>query len=203
MNEIYPLSYLPINPLQNEPVTFNYDYISHLQSLGITDYFMPSQFASNPFFATVDEFHQNVGLLQTASDSLEKILSYIDTLKSINTPTQEVLEEIGDEINSVINNTSFNGTNLFSQTIQLNDQNLSLSIPLFTPDTDIEKYEEIIKKQQENIFDALKNINFSLPFTQNTNPLNFETLSEMLNTQNLTNVYNTSSITPQTLDLLL
>ncbi|WP_456488136.1 hypothetical protein [Caminibacter pacificus] len=204
MSTIYPLSYLPINPIQTVPVTFNYDYISHLESLGVTDYFLPSQFAQNPLFAQVDEFHQNIGILQTANNALDTILTYVDMLKNINNPTQDVLKEIADEINSVINNTTFDNLNVFSQTINIGDDKLNLSIPAFTPDTDIEKYEELLLKQKDNIFSALQNLSITTPLsTQNVNPVDFETFTSLLSSGTLLNAYNTELINPQTLELLL
>jgi len=203
MSTIYPLSYLPITPIQTTPITFNYDYISHLESLGVTDYFLPSQFVQNPLFAQVDEFNQNIGLLQTATDAIDKILTYIDQLKEINNPTEEILKEFSDEINSIINNTTFNDLNVFSQTISLGDDKLDLSIPVFTPDTDIEKYEELLLKQKDNIFSALQNLSLTLPNQIETNPVEFETFEELLNSGTLLSAYNNNLINPQILEFLL
>ncbi|WP_457562902.1 hypothetical protein, partial [Caminibacter pacificus] len=151
-----------------------------------------------------DEFHQNIGILQTANNALDTILTYVDMLKNINNPTQDVLKEIADEINSVTNNTTFDNLNVFSQTINIGDDKLNLSIPAFTPDTDIEKYEELLLKQKDNIFSALQNLSITTPLsTQNVNPVDFETFTSLLSSGTLLNAYNTELINPQTLELLL
>jgi hypothetical protein len=205
MNTIYPLSYLPINPIQTKPITFDYDYISHLQSLGVTDYFLPTQFAQNPLFAKVDEFHQNVGVLQTATNAIDKILTYVDVLKNINEPTEDILKEIAKEINHVIKNTTFNDQNVFSQKLKIGDKELNLSIPAFTPDTDIEKYEELLLKQKDNIFEALQNLSLNTPFNQNNNfnPFEANKLNSFLENGTLYQAYNKNLINPYTLELLL
>jgi len=205
MNTIYPLTYLPINPIQTKPITFDYDYISHLQSLGVTDYFLPSQFAQNPLFAKTDEFHQNVGVLQTATSAIDKILTYVDVLKNLNEPTEEILKEFAEEINSIIENTTFNDQSVFSQTLKIGDKELSLSIPAFTPDTDIEKYEELLVKQKDNIFEALKELSLNTPFNQeqNFNPFELNNLNYLIESGTLYKAYNTNLINPYTLELLL
>ena len=192
---IYPLSYLPVTFQTTTPVTFNRDYISHLMALRVTDFFLPSQFAQNPLFAKVDEFHQNIGILQTASSALEKILSLTDILKT--DPPEEIVESLTQEINEIINDTTFNGTNVFSSVLNINDNELKLSIPVYTPDMSIEEYEKLLLEKQEDIFDAIKNLTLTLPFSENTD------ITKLYAFSNLTSAYNLYSINPEIVNFLL
>jgi hypothetical protein len=205
INGFYPLSFLPVTPYQTSPLTFNPEYVENLISLGVTDYFSPTQFTTNPLFAQVDEFNQNIGILQTATKALDTILSYVDILKNINSHTQEILNEITDEINSTIKNTVFNNTPVFSQNVKIGDNNLSLSIPLFNPnEMSIEEYEKLLLEKKDNFIDALKNLSVLTPFNSDKiNPINFETFKSLLNNGSLLKAYNTNLINPLTLEMLL
>ncbi|WP_457561368.1 hypothetical protein [Caminibacter sp.] len=199
---IYPLSFL-VSPINTRPITFNPDYVEHIQALNLLDYFTPTQFASNPLFAQVDELNQNIGVLQTASNSIEKILTIIDTIKQINNPTEDVLKELADEINSTIKNTTFDNLPVFSQSLKIGDDEIKLAIPEFAPDTNIEDYEKILLEKQKDIFEALKNLNTLNPFENNLpNPENFETFLSLLNNGSLLQAYNTELINPENLQLL-
>jgi hypothetical protein len=203
MATIYPLSYI-VSPLNTKPITFNYDYISHIQALNLLDYFTPTQFASNPLFAQVDEFHQNIGVLQTASNAIEKILTIVDTIKNLNNPTEDVLKDLANEINETIKNTTFDNLPVFSQSLKIGDDEIKLAIPEFTPDTNIEKYEKILTQKQKDIFEAIKNLNTINPLEKlNTNPADFETFTFLLNSGSLIQAYNTELINPENLQLLL
>ncbi len=204
LNPYYPLSFLPINPITTTPVTFEPKYINNLIALKITDYFLPTQFASNPLFAKIDEFNQNIGILQTATNAVNKILSYIDVLKEINNPTEEILKEIKNEINSIIQNTTFNSLPVFSQTLTIGDKKVSLSLPAFNPNKiSIEEYEKLLLKKKDNFIDALKNLTIQTPFENKANPLKFETFNRLLNSGSLLQAYNTNLINPLTLEFLL
>jgi len=191
----YPLTYLPsLNYTQ--PVTFDPEYVNNLISLGVTDYFTPTQFATNPLFAQVDSFHQNVGILQTAVDSLDKVLTLVDDLKNITEPSEEIIQEFSDEINSILQNTTYNDSPVFNQTLTIGDQNIDLNVPLFNPDTyTIQEYEKLISEKSGDLFKALQNIDFSLPFSS------ADTYTSIL--QNPLIAYNIELLNPQTLELLL
>ena len=205
INSFYPVSFLPVTPYQTTPITFNPEYVENLISLGVTDYFSPTQFATNPLFAQVDEFNQNIGILQTATNALDTILSYVDILKNINNPTEEILNEITNEINSIIQNTTFNNIPVFSQNIKIGENNLSLSIPLFNPnEMSIEKYEKLLLEKKDNFLDALKSLSVLTPFNADKiNPVNFETFEYLLNSGSLLNAYNANLVDPLTLEMLL
>ena len=203
MSSIYPLSFL-ISPINTQPITFNYDYISHIEALNLLDYFTPTQFATNPLFAQVDTINENIGLLQTANNAIEKILNYIDIYKEINTPTEDVLKTLANEINSVIENTNYNSLPVFNQTVTLGDNEIKLDIPEFTPDTDIQEYEKLLLEKQKDIFETLQNIDTLTPFNSNTiNPVDFETFTSLLNNGSLIQAYNTHLINPENIQLLL
>jgi hypothetical protein len=206
MSQIYPLSYLPLYPqIQPPPVTFDKDYISNVLALGITSYFTPQQFSTNPLFAQVDTFNQNIGILQTATSSIEKILSYVKDLQNLNNPTKEVLKDFADEINSIIQNTQFNNIPVFEQSLKIGDESLSLSIPEFNPDTtNIEEYEKLLENKQQDFIKAIEELSVQNPLnSQFTNPVNFETFQTLLNSGTLLQAYNTDLINPETLQLLL
>ena len=193
----YPLTYLP-SVYNTEPVTFNPEYIENLISLGVTDYFTPTQFATNPLFANIDTFNQNVGILQTAVNSLDKILTLTDTLKEINDPTQEIIDEYTKEINDIIQNTTFNDLNVFNQTLDINGEEVNLSIPLFDPNSQtIDEYTKLISDKYNELFDTLQNISFTLPFETSFNPYSIYYPTSAYQ------AFNLSNLTPQTLELLL
>jgi len=197
INSYYPISYLPIYPYNTQTVTFNPEYINNLIALGVTDYFSPTQFVTNPLFATVDNFNQNVGILQTATSSLEKILTLVNDLKNINEPTQDIINEFETEINDIINNTTFNNLNVFNRTLDINGEKIDLNVPLFDPNVyTIEEYEKIINQTYNNLFSTLQNLTFTLPI--NTQYNSFETLPA-----STYSAFNLNNITPDTLELLL
>jgi hypothetical protein len=193
----YPITYLPTT-YNTEPITFNPEYVNNLIALGVTDYFSPTQFVTNPLFANVDSFNQNVGILQTAVNSLDRILTLTDTLKSINNPTQEIIDDYTKEINDIIQNTTFNDLNVFDQTLNIDGQNINLNVPLFDPNTyTIDEYEKIISDKYDNLFQTLQNLSFTLPFETTFNPYNITYPTNTLQ------AFDISSLTPQTLELLL
>jgi len=152
---------IPIN-LQPIPLNFNSEYVLNLIALGVDDFFIPTN--TNPLFENVNNFHQNVGLLQTASSAIEKILTYIDILKT--NPPQDVIDTLTNQINEIINNTTFDNLAVFT-TLNINDEKLDLNLPVFSIDN-IDEYEKLLLSKQEDIFDAIKNLNLTLPFEQNT-----------------------------------
>jgi len=192
----YPLSYLP-SVFNTKPVTFQPEYINNLIALRVTDYFTPTQFAANPLFAKVDDFHQNIGILQTAINSLNKILTLSATLKEINDPTQDIIDKYTNEINEIIQNTKFNGLNVFQQTLDINNEKISLNIPVFDPNSQsIEEYTKLISEKYNSLFKTLQKISFTLPFETSFNPYNlfFPTSASY--------AFNYSFITPEILELL-
>jgi hypothetical protein len=194
----YPLTYLP-TVYNTEPVTFNPEYVNNLIALGITDYFSPTQFATNPLYANIDSFNQNVGILQTAVNSLDKILTLTDELKEINDPTQEIIDEYTKEINDIIQNSTFDNLNVFNQTLDVNGENIDLNVPLFDPDTySIEEYEKLISDKYDSLFNTLQNLSFTLPFETTFNP--YDMTNYLTSTSQ---AFDLSSLTPQTLELLL
>jgi hypothetical protein len=188
---LYPISYLPIEPII-EPVTFNKDYISHLEALGVNDYFLPTQFTQNPLFAHVSEFNQNIGILQTATNAIDTILQYIDKYHQLNNPSQEAFEELSNEINSVINNTTFNNIPVFSQTLQIGEEKVDLSLPSLTQD--IEEYQNTLLKQKEYLQNILQNYSLNPYFLNEYN----STI-----TSPLTDAFNYDLINPEIVSLLL
>jgi len=197
LNGYYPLTYLP-SIYNTKPVTFNPEYIKNLISLRITDYFSPSQFAQNPLFAKIDTFHQNIGILQTALKSLEKILTLTDALKQINNPSEEIINEFQKQINDIINDCKFNGLNIFQQKININGKKIDLNIPVFKPETQtIEQYSKLISKKYDSLFKTLKHLSFTLPFETSFNP------SQLYYTAFTSQTFNYTLITPQALELLL
>jgi hypothetical protein len=203
MSTIYPLSFL-VSPINTTPITFNQDYIENIEALNLLDYFTPTQFATNPLFAQVDTFNYNIGILQTANNAIEEILNYIDAYKELNNPTEDILKTLADEINSTINNTTFNNLPVFNQTITLGNNEIKLDIPEFTPDTNIQEYEKLLLEKQKEIFEALQNLDTLLPFdSNNINPIDFETFTSLLNNGSLLQAYNTGLINPDSLEILL
>jgi hypothetical protein len=198
VNSYYPISYLPAYTYNTEPITFNSDYINNLISLGVTDYFSPTQFVTNPLFANVDSFNQNVGILQTATSSLEKVLTLIDDLKNINNPTQDVVNEFETEINDILKNTTYDNLNIFDQTLNIDGQNINLSVPLYDPNTyTIEEYEKVVGDKYNSLYSTLQNLTFTLPSQTSFNPYN------IYYPQTSYNAFDYSAITPDTLELLL
>ncbi|NPA10934.1 MAG: hypothetical protein GXO62_01670 [Epsilonproteobacteria bacterium] len=200
----YPLSFLPIYP-NTQPVTFDPEYVENLISLGVTDYFSPTQFATNPLFANVDTFNQNVGILQTAVNGISKIMDLLDSLKEISNPSEDVLKTFEDQINKIIQDTTFNDLPVFSQTLKIGDEDVDLSIPLFNPDQiTVDDYSKLIEDKFNNLSDTLKNVTFTLPFEeQNINPVELNIYQTLLNSGTYLNAYNTSLISPTALQLLL
>jgi hypothetical protein len=146
----YPISFLPITPL-NEPITFNPEYIQNLQALGVFDYFLPSQFVTNPLFAQVSDFNQTIGILQTATNSLEKILTLVGDIKNTN-PPEDVIKTLQDEINSIINNTTFNDKNVFASTLNIDGKTINLSVPTFNPDNmTLDEYYDLINSKYTDL----------------------------------------------------
>ena len=197
LNYYPPISYLP-SLINTEPITFSPEYINNLIALRVTDYFSPTQFVTNPLFAKVDNFNQNVGILQTAINSLDKILTLTDILKNINDPTQEIIENYTKEINDIIQNTTFNDLNVFDQTLNINGQNINLNIPLFDLNIyTIKEYEKLISDKYDNLFQTLQHLSFTLPYETTFNPYNITYPT------NTFKAFNISSLSPETLELLL
>lgn len=198
VSSYYPISYLPTYPYNTEPITFNSDYINNLISLGVTDYFSPTQFVTNPLFANVDSFNQNVGILQTATSSLEKVLTLIDDLKNINDPTQDIINQFETEINDILKNTTYDNLNVFDQTLNIDGQNVNLSVPLYNPDTyTIEEYEKVISDKYNSFYSTLQNLTFTLPTQTTFNPYSIYYPTSTYQ------AFDYSTINPETLELLL
>ena len=190
----YPISFLPITPL-NEPITFNPEYIQNLQALGVFDYFLPSQFVTNPLFAQVSDFNQTIGILQTATNSLEKILTLVGDIKNTN-PPEDVIKTLQDEINSIINNTTFNDKNVFASTLNIDGKTINLSVPTFNPDNmTLDEYYDLINSKYTDLLNTYKNLSLNLP---EFNPNEFN-----LTNYNLYNAYNFQNLSPDILQILL
>ncbi|MEO1927465.1 MAG: hypothetical protein ABGX26_02095 [Nautiliaceae bacterium] len=194
---IYPLSYLP-SVYNTTPITLNPEYVNNLLALNITDYFSPTQFNTNPLFANVDTFNQNIGILQTAVNSLDKILTLTDELKELNPKSEEIINNFTQEINDIIQNTTFNDINVFNQTLNINDKEVDLNIPLFDPNTQtIEEYEKLIQEKYDSLYDTLNNLSFSLPTQTDFNPY------EIYYPTNQLSAFNLNLLTPTDIALLL
>ena len=198
-------SIVPIN-LWTVPkinLNLNYDYISNLIANNIIqDFYLPDKI-ENPFFSNVMDTNEKIGILQTATNSLSAILNYIDILKNVNPNEKDVINDLVNEINSTIKNTTFDNLPVFNQTLQIGDKNINLSIPeLDLNNTTIEDYEKLLTQKQKDIFNTLENISINTPLNNNFNPLDWETFENILNSGLLATAYKENIINPQTLELL-
>ncbi len=202
MNDLYPLELSLWQVPQIHP-TYNYDYISNIIANGlIQDFFVPGLAAQNPILPQVDTFNQNVGILQTATNGIDKILQYVDTIKELNPNDTDLIQSLSNDINDTIKNTTFDNIPVFKDTIQLDNQKIDLSIPTFDDanTTDIEEYEKLLKEKKEDFYNILNNISIESPISQdnkiNFNPDNMETFESIVNSGNLLNAYDLSVINP-------
>ena len=201
MNDLYPLELSLWQVPQIHP-TYNYDYISNIIANGlIQDFFVPGLAAQNPILPQADTFNQNVGILQTATNGIDKILQYVDTIKELNPNDTDLIQSLSDDINDTIKNTTFDNIPVFKDTIQLDNQKIDLSIPIFDANTtDIEEYEKLLKEKKESFYDILNDISIQSPFLQdnkiNFDPYNMETFEDIVNSGNLLNAYNLNVINP-------
>jgi len=190
--EIYPLSFLPYYtyPLtSSQPITFDSNYIQNILALNVLDYISIDQFNSNPLFAQVDTFHQNVGFIQTAATAIEKMLTLIDNLKD----APDALNTLQEELNDIVKNTTFNDIPVFSQTLDIDGEKLDLSIPLFNPDEiSIEEYEKLLQDKYDNFIDVLKNMSLKLPFE---NEFNMQDFLQIVNQYSLLSAFNLQNST--------
>ena len=202
MNEILPLNLWQVPRIDTN---FNPDYISNLIANGlIQDYFDPLKIEQNPFFYNINDFNEKIGILQTATQSIDTILNYVNILKNVNPDEKDVLTELTNEINSNIKNTSFDSSPVFNQTIQIGGQNIDLSLPLLNlNDTSIEEYEKLLTQKQKDIFNVLNNVTIQTPMNTNFNPFDIDTFENVLNSGLLTTAYQNAVIEPETLELLL
>ncbi len=196
---------LPVNiwEIPKINLNLNYNYISNLIANNlIKDYFLPSQIKS-PFFSNINELNEKIGILQTATNGINTILNYIDILKNINPNEKEVINDLTNEINSIIKNTTFESLPVFNQTLKIGDQNINLSIMMFNLNkTSIEDYEKLLTQKQKDIFNILDKITFQSPLNKNFNPFDTETFESIINSNLLTTAYKENIINPQTLELL-
>ena len=201
MNDLYPLELSLWQVPQIHP-TYNYDYISNIIANGlIQDFFVPGLAAQNPILPQADTFNQNVGILQTATNGIDKILQYVDTIKELNPNDTDLIQSLSDDINDTIKNTTFDNIPVFKDTIQLDNQKIDLSIPTFDANTmDIEEYEKLLKEKKESFYDILNDISIQSPFLQdnkiNFDSYNMETFEDIVNSGNLLNAYNLNVINP-------
>ena len=200
-NQILPINLWEV-PKTN--INLNQDYISNLIANGlIQDYFLPSSINQNPLFSQVNDLNEKIGILQTASEGIDKILNYIDVIKNINPADKEVLNDLINDINSTIKNTSFNSSPVFNQTLKIGDKNINLSLPLLDLNkTTIEDYEKLLTQKQKDIFNILENVSVETSLNTNFNPYDTETFENILNSGLLTTAYKEDLINPQTLELL-
>jgi len=201
INSILPINFFEIPKIN---VNLNQDYISNIIANNlIQDYFLPPTINQNPFFSNVNELNEKIGILQTATQSIDKILNYIDIIKNINPNEKGVINELTTEINSIIKNTSFNSLPVFNQTLKINNQNINLSLPLLDiNNTTIDNYEKLLTKKQEDIFNILNNLSIQTSFNNNFNPFDENTFENILNSGLLTTAYKDNIINPYTLELL-
>lgn len=208
MNDLYPLE-LNLWQIPQIHPTYNSDYISNIIDNGlIQDFFASGLAAQNPILPQADTFNQNVGILQTATNGIDKVLQYLDTMKELNPNDTDLIQNLSNDINDTIKNTTFDNIPVFKDTIQLDNQNIDLSIPSFDANTtDIEEYEQLLKEKKEDFYNILNNISIESPISQdnkiNFNPNNMETFEDIVNSGNLLNAYNLNVINPfNTFELL-
>ena len=201
INPILPINFFEVPKID---INLNQDYISNLIANNmISDFFLPSTINQNPFFSNVQDLNEKIGILQTATNSIDKILSYVDILKNVNPEEKDVINDLTNEINSIIKNTTFNSLPVFNQTLKIGDKDIDLSLPLLDlNNTTIDKYEELLKKKESDIFNILNNITFQTPINSNFNPFNEDTFESIINSGLLTSAYKTDIIDPYTLELL-
>jgi len=201
INPILPINFFEVPKID---INLNQDYISNLIANNmISDFFLPSAINQNPFFSNVQDLNEKIGILQTATNSIDKILSYVDILKNVNPEEKDVINDLTNEINSIIKNTTFNSLPVFNQTLKIGDKDIDLSLPLLDlNNTTIDKYEELLKKKESDIFNILNNITFQTPINSNFNPFNEDTFESIINSGLLTSAYKTDIIDPYTLELL-
>ena len=207
-NTISPLNLSFLWQIPQIEPTRNYDYISNIIANGlIQDFFVPGIAAQNPFLKQVNDFNQNIGILQTATNGISQILQYIDILKNVNPNEENVLKELSSQINDVIKNTTYNSIPVFQESIQVNNQKVNLAIPTFNPNNmSIEDYEKLLQTKQKNLFETLNNLSLELPINEQNNafnPFEAEAMQEIINSGQLVNAYNANLINPFTFQLLL
>ena len=197
-NTISPLNLNFLWQVPQIESTRNDDYISNIIANGlIQDFFVPGIAAQNPFLKQVNDFNQNIGILQTATNGITQILNYVNILKNVNPNQEQVLKELTNQINNVIKNTTYNSIPVFQEKIQLNNQNVNLSIPtLDLSNINIEDYEKLLTKKQEDLFKVLNNISLEVPThaPNNFNSYETEALQEIINSGELVNAYNANLI---------
>ena len=189
-------------PEINFPVVLNPDYVMHASALNvINDQFEISPTNQNPLFANVNNFNQNVGILQTAIKGLNEILQIGDILKNFTNPDKEILKDFTNQINSIITNTTFLNNPVFNNSIDINGTKIDLTVPKFEPEKiDLKTYFQEIEKKQHSLETVLKNLAFNTPIEKEFNPQ--EVLKDILKT-NRADLYNLELLNMQNLQLLL
>jgi flagellin-like hook-associated protein FlgL len=149
LNPIYQLD--NINPIEA-------DFYSELSSINIpTDTFI------NPILDSqynILNLNNTIGFMQTAYQTLDQITPYAQELLTLSSALQNStdpsiiqkdMEDIYNQINDYIQNTTYNGVTVFNQDIQIGDSTLKLELPSIDI-TDQDSIENFIKQ-----IDTLKN----------------------------------------------
>jgi len=189
-------------PEINFPVILNPKFVLNETALNvINDQLELKTSNQNPFFANVNNFNQNIGILQTAVQGMNEILQMGDILKNFSTPDKEILNNFSKQINSIIQNTAFMNIPVFNNSVEINGEKINLSIPKFEPQkTDLKTYFQEIQKKQESLQNVLKNLAFTSPIEKEYNP---QKILQTVLKENGTNLYNLELLNLQNLQLLL
>ena len=195
-----PITFLP-SVFNTAPITFDIKYIENLKANGILDNYSPLLFIRHPLFTQLNEFHQNIGILQTAYNSLEKIYTLIDELKKINNPSKEIIKTYENQINDIVKNSSFNNINVFEKKITINDKTIDLNIPKFAYEN-LNKFEESVI-EKENLIKTYLTSELT-PFNEkyNINLIQSETLKDIINAP-ISNSFKLELLNPEIVNLLL
>jgi len=199
--ELPPISYFSVPEVQIPPFILNPDYFLNATALNlINDEIELNPINQTPFLSNVNNFNQNIGILQTAIKGLDEILQIGDILKTFTNPDKEILKEFENQINSIINNTTFLNTPVYKNTIEINGTKIDLTIPKFEPEKiDLKTYFEEIEKKETSLKNVLENLALNNNFENNFKPQ--EILKDILQ-ENSPDIYNLELINPENIQFL-
>jgi len=202
LNPIYQLD--NINPIES-------DFYDELSSINT-----PQDIFENPLLTSqynILNMNNSIGYMQKAYQTLNEITPYTQQLNDLSQELQNVstdsdkkvlqntMNDIYKQIEDYINNTTYNGVNVFNQNIQIGDSTIKLELPKldindpesiqnFTKQVDllkndIKNYLETSSLYSDNFVDSLMTeINPNIP----TNQL------DLLNSVNLNNLQITADL---------
>jgi len=198
LNPVYQL--LNTNPIET-------DFYSEISSINY-----PQDTFINPLLDSqynILDFNNSIGYMQKAYQTLDTLQPYLDNLNTLseelqtnpdNTLIKDDMQDIYKEINELIQNTTYDGVNVFNNDIQIGDTTIKLELP----ELDINNPESIenFTKQVDLLKDDIKNYleNSSLYTDNFIDSLNNEiSLNDfdLINEANLTNLSITADLLAQ------